>query len=91
MKLQTSGNENQFTSHHLIPSVAAGTETTVLLAAFQSALDSLLEMSKDEVTTPVLEGLYRNFVALKEVRGILRDDLERADVTLEAIEAKLSL
>jgi hypothetical protein len=90
MKLESSG-QNVFVNHHNIPSESAQSETTVLLSAFQSALSSVLEVSMGETSEFVLEGLIRNLVQLKGIRKMLDDDLQRADVTMEAIEARLLL
>lgn len=94
MKLQTKGNgsDSQFVSQHNIPSVQAFSDTSVVLAAYLEALNSLLVMSSsDTVSETMMRSLYQNWSTLSNVRHEIDSDLEKADVLLEAIEAKLTI
>lgn len=91
MKLQTKGKDEYVTYHH-VPSVAADAESSVILAAYQQGLESLLSMAAgwDQNSVPVMEGMLRNLVEFKNLRKQIAADLELADVTLAVIEKRLS-
>ncbi len=92
MKLQTKGNDEYVTYHH-VPSVAADAETSVILAALQQGLESLLTMAAgwDQNSVPVMEGMLKNYVEFRKLRDQIDADLAVADVTLAVIKKKLSL
>jgi hypothetical protein len=91
VKLTAKGQDEYVAFQH-IPSIAADAETSVVLAAYQQGLESLLNMAAgwDQNSTPVMEGMLQNLVQFKSIRSQIDLDLERADVTLAAIEKKLS-
>ena len=91
MKLQTKGDDEYVTYHH-VPSVAADAETSVILAAYQQGLESLLSMAAgwEQNSVPVMEGMLQNLIQFKKLRQQIDADLELADVTLAVIEKKLS-
>lgn len=92
MKLQAKGNDEYVTYHH-VPSVAADAETSVVLAALQQGLESLLSMAAgwDQNSVPVMEGMLKNLVEFIKLRDQIDADLAVADVTLAVIKKKLSL
>jgi len=94
MKLRTSGtkSEAQFVSQHNIPSVQAFSDTNVILAAYIEALNSLLSMAMTETESETfMLSLYQNYATVKSIRNEIENDLVKADVLLEAIEAKLAI
>lgn len=93
MKLQTqASSQSQFVNQHNIPSVQAFSDTSVILAAYLEALESLLVLCGTETESEsILKSMYQNYTTLRTVRSEIDSDLETADVMLEAIEAKLAL
>ncbi len=91
MKLQTKGADEYVTYHH-VPSVAADHESSVILAAYQQGLESLLSMAAgwDQNSVPVMEGMLQNLVEFKKLRKQIGAALELADVTLAVIEQRLT-
>ena len=91
MKLQTKGDDEYVTYHH-VPSVSADAETSVILAAYQQGLESLLSMAAgwDQNSVPVMEGMLQNLLQFKRLRQQIAEDLELADVTLAVIEKRLT-
>jgi len=77
---------------HVNPSSQAHAETNVLLAAYLDALSSLLALASQEPEVPhIVEGMYQNYVVLKDVRNVIEQNMEKADVMLEAIQARLAI
>jgi hypothetical protein len=93
MKLETkSSPSSQFVSQHNIPSVQAFSDTNVIMSAYLVALEALLMLCSTETESEVIvSSMYQNFSTLRAVRSEIDEDLERADVMLEAIEAKLAI
>ena len=91
MKLTVKGHDEYVDFQH-VPSVAADAETSVVLAAYIQGLESLLDMAAgwEQNSVPVMEGMLQNLVQFKRLRRQIGLDLERADVTLAVIEAKLA-
>jgi hypothetical protein len=84
--------KSQFVSMHVNPTHQAFAETNVLLAAYMDALSSLLALSLQEPeVTHIVEGMYQNYVVLKDVRSVIEDNMQKADVMIEAIEARLAI
>ena len=83
-------NKSQFVGMHVNPSTQAFAESNVLLAAYLDALSSLLALASQEPEVDhIVEGMISNYVVLKDVRGVIQENMEKADVMLEAIEARL--
>lgn len=91
MKLTVKGQDEYVDFQH-VPSVAADAETSVVLAAYIQGLESLLDMAAgwEQNSAPVMEGLLQNLVQFKRLRQQIGFDLDRGDVTLAVIEAKLA-
>ena len=91
MKLQAKG-EDEYVKYKHIPAIAAEGETSVLLAAYQQGLESLLSMAAgwESNSIPVMEGMLANLVQFKELRKQIDVDLGIADVTLAVIEKRLA-
>lgn len=92
MRLQTKGRD-EYVDYHHVPTMRAEAESTVILAALQEGLESLLSMVSGWESTSVLqmEGLLQNLVGFKKLRSRIERDLDKADVTLEIIEHKLAI
>jgi len=88
----TAKGQDEYVSFQHVPVVAADAETSVVLAAYQQGLESLLNMAAgwDQNSTPVMEGMLQNLVQFKALRDQIDQDLARSDVTMAAIEKKLS-
>jgi hypothetical protein len=77
---------------HANPATRAFAETNVILAAYLEGLSSLYALvDQDPEVDHIVQGMYANFVTLREVRDTIRENMEKADVMIEAIEAKLVL
>lgn len=82
----------QFIDMNVNPTTQAFAETNILLAAYEDALSSLLALASQEPTVPhIVEGMYQNYVTLKDVRSEIQKNMDKADVMLEAIQARLSI
>jgi len=82
----------QFVGLRNNPSNRAFSDTSIVLAAYLEALSSLLAVcSQDPDSKNVVRGMYQNYATLRQVRNDIDNDLARADVTFEAIEARLSI
>lgn len=93
MKLQSkSSPESQFVSQHQILSVQAFSDTSVVMSAYIEALSSLLVQCENETDSEALiQSRYQNYSTLRSVRKEIDEDLMRADVMLDAIEALLRI
>jgi hypothetical protein len=93
MKLESKPSaESQFVGQHQIPSVQAFSDTSVVMSAYLEALSSLLVLCESETESEaIIESRYQNYSTLRHVRQDLDDDLLKADVMLEAIEALLRI
>jgi hypothetical protein len=92
VKLVTKGTDEYVAFQH-VPSVQAEAETSVVLAALQQGLESLLDMVAgwNENSVPVMEGMLTNLIEFKKIRQQIDNDLALADVTMDVIEKKLAL
>lgn len=93
MKLETKGSaQSQFVGQHNVPATKAFGDTSVILVALLEALESLLILSGTETESEtILTSMYQNYSTLHFIRIQLDEDLQRADIMLEAISVKLSL
>lgn len=90
MKLQPKG-ENEYTAFHHVPSIRASAETSVIMSAYQMALESVLaSVTADNGTEIASESHFENFLALRKLSDQIRDDLDRGDLILDVIEARLT-
>jgi len=77
---------------HANTSTQAFAETNVILAAYLEGLSSLYALvDQNPEVTHIVEGMYSNFVTMKEVRETIRENMDKADVMIDAIEAKLMI
>lgn len=89
MKLQPKG-ENGFIEFQHTPSVRASAESHVVLSAYHMALETVLaSVTSENTTSTVIESQMENFIALKKLAEQIRDDVDRGDLVLEVIGAKL--
>ena len=93
MKVTTKGAPSaQYVGLHANPSSRAFADTSTVLSAYLEALSSLLAVSSQDVGSEnMMKGMYQNYATLKQVRSEIDNDLAKADVALEAIEARLAL
>lgn len=96
MKMTVKSNPSyQFVSVHRNPTNAAFADTKVILSAYLEALYALLSITLQEEESEhvfsdhVVGGMYQNYLALQQMRAEIVADLEKADVVLEAISARL--
>lgn len=83
---------SQFVGMHANTSTQAFAETNVILAAYLEGLSSLYALVDQEPeVTHIVEGMYSNFVTMKEVRETIQENMNKADVIIDAIEAKLMI
>lgn len=83
---------SQFVGMHANTSTQAFAETNVILAAYLEGLSSLYALVDQEPeVTHIVEGMYSNFVVMKEVRETIQENMNKADVIIDAIEAKLMI
>ncbi len=83
---------SQFVGMHANTSTQAFAETNVILAAYLEGLSSLYALvDQNPEVTHIVEGMYSNFVTMKEVRETIRENMDKADVMIDAIEAKLMI
>jgi len=83
---------SQFVGMHANPTTQAFAETSVVLGAYMEALSSLMAIVEQQPEVDhIVEGMYSNYVTLKELRSSIDENLQKADVMLEAIGAKLAL
>lgn len=88
----SSSAYSQFVDFKLKPALAAEAETTVLLAGLVEALNSVLAVARQQdLSDPVLAGVYESLVGLMKLRDRAAYDLERADVMIEAIKARVMI
>lgn len=81
----------QFVEVHRNPSMKAFAETNIILAAYLDGLSSLLVLTEQpDPVDHIAEGMLRNLLTLRDVRAAMQDALDKGDVMLEVIEARLS-
>lgn len=89
MKLQPKG-ENGYVDFQHSPSVRASAESNVVLSAYHMALETVLaSVTAENTTSTVIESQMENFIALRKLGEQIRDDMDRGDLVLQVIEARL--
>ncbi len=93
MKLTANSSPSaQFVGMRNNPSSRAFSDTSIVLSSYLEALSSLLAIcSQNPDSENVVQGMYHNYTTLRQVRSDIDNDLAKADVTFEAIEARLSI
>ena len=88
----SSSRQSQFVDYQQVPSYAAQADAGIVLAAYLDGLTSLLSLCSQDISEEVLlQGMYESLAAFAAIRDDIDDELMRADVTLDAIRAKLLL
>ncbi len=86
-----ASNNSQFVDYQKVPAYTAEADTSVILAAYLDGLSSLLTLCGDEVEESVLQGMYTSLTMFVSTRDKIEGELEKADVMMEAIRAKLAI
>jgi hypothetical protein len=91
VKLATKGDKgNDFASFQHTPSVRASAESSVVLSAYQMALETVLaSVTVDNSTAVVLGAQMENYLALRKLAEQIREDVDRGDIVLQVIETRL--
>ena len=89
MKLKPKG-ENEYIEFQHNPSARASAESNVVLAAYHMALETVLaSVTSENSTSMVIESQMENFIALRKLGEQIKDDMDRGDLVLQVIEARL--
>ena len=91
--LKSGGSRHsQFVDYQRVPSFTAEADTSAILAAYTDGLAALLSLCGQEGSSQtILAGMYEAYTTFRTVREMIGNELAKADVMLDAIEAKLAI
>ena len=79
--LKSGGSRHsQFVDYQRVPSFAAEADSSAILAAYT-----------DGLAATILAGMYEAYTSFRVTREMIGHELAKADVMLDAIEAKLAI